>query len=50
MTVLEYTEPPAARAGKDFEGKPGSGAFALQAHDPVGKIRYRNTRVKRLPD
>jgi len=26
------------------------GSFALQCHDPESKVRYRNLRVKRLPD
>lgn len=48
--VLEYTEPAGAQPGKDFERKLSSGTFALQAHDPGSKIRYRNIRVKRLDD
>ena len=47
-TVLEYTEPPGAAAGKDFERKLGSGTFAFQAHDPKSVVRYKNVRVKRL--
>ena len=47
-TVLEYTEPPGAVAGKDFERKLGSGTFAFQAHDPKSVVRYKNVRVKRL--
>jgi hypothetical protein len=46
--VLEYTEPPGAQAGKDFERKLGEGTFALQAHDPKSTVMYRNIRVKRL--
>lgn len=48
--VVEYDEPPGAQAGTDFERKLGSGTFALQAHDPKSVVRYRNIRVKRLPD
>lgn len=48
--VVQYKEPPGAVAGKDFERKLGSGTFALQAHDPKSIVRYRNIRVKRLPD
>ena len=48
--VLQYTERPGAQAGQDFERKLGSGTFALQAHDPTSVVRYRNLRVKRLPD
>ncbi len=49
-TVLEYKEPPGAQPGADFERKLGAGTFALQAHDPKSVVRYRNIRVKRLPD
>jgi hypothetical protein len=28
----------------------GSGTFALQAHDPGSVVRYRNMKVKMLPD
>jgi hypothetical protein len=48
--VVQYKEPAGAQAGKDFERKLGSGTFALQAHDPKSVVRYRNIRVKRLPD
>lgn len=48
VTVLQYTEPPGAVAGKDFERKLSSGTFALQAHDPGSVVHYRNIRVKRL--
>jgi 3-keto-disaccharide hydrolase len=47
-TVLEYNEPPGARAGADFTRKIDGGTFALQAHDPKSIVRYRNIRVKRL--
>lgn len=50
LSVMEYIEPAGAVAGKDFERKLGSGTFALQAHDPKSVVRYRNIRVKRLPD
>ena len=46
--VLEYTEPPGATLGKDFERKLTEGTFALQAHDPGSVVRYKNIRVKRL--
>jgi hypothetical protein len=48
--VVEYVEPAGAVAGTDFERKLGAGTFALQAHDPKSVVRYRNIRVKRLPD
>jgi len=47
-TVLEYNEPPGARAGADYTRKIDGGTFALQAHDPKSIIRYKNIRVKRL--
>ncbi len=49
-TVVQYKEPPGARPGTDFARKLGQGTFALQAHDPKSVVRYRNIRVKRLPD
>ena len=48
--ILQYVEPPGAQPGTAFGRKLGSGAFALQAHDPKSVVRYRNIRVKRLPD
>ncbi|MEI6108129.1 MAG: DUF1080 domain-containing protein [Opitutae bacterium] len=48
--VVQYTEPPGAKAGETFERKLGAGTFGLQAHDPKSVVRYRNIRVKRLPD
>ena len=47
-TVLEYSEPKGAVAGKDFGRKLDSGTFAFQAHDPGSVIHYKNIRVKRL--
>lgn len=48
--VVQYTEPPGAQPGTAFSRKLGQGTFALQAHDPKSVVRYRNIRVKRLPD
>lgn len=48
-TVVDYTEPPGTKPGKDFTRKLDSGTFALQAHDPKSVIFYKNIRVKRLP-
>jgi hypothetical protein len=48
--VVQYKEPAGAQPGKDFARKLGAGTFALQAHDPKSIVRYRNIRVKRLPD
>lgn len=47
-TVVDYTEPPDKKPGKDFKRVIGEGTFALQAHDPKSVIRYKNIRVKRL--
>ncbi len=49
-TVIQYIEPPGAQPGAVFGRKLGEGTFALQAHDPKSVVRYRNIRVKRLPD
>jgi hypothetical protein len=48
--VVQYIEPAGAHAGEVFGRKLGEGTFALQAHDPKSVVRYRNIRVKRLPD
>src|SRR5436190_2017217 len=48
ITVLEYTEPPGAQAGREFTRKLDQGTFAFQAHDPKSIVRYKNVRVKRL--
>jgi len=49
--VCEYAEPPSAYRPEDKTGRLlGSGTFALQAHDPSSIVRYRNIRVKLLPD
>jgi hypothetical protein len=50
-TTVDYTErdPPNRKKGR--EGRVLSrGTFALQAHDPVSKVAFRNIRVKVLPD
>jgi hypothetical protein len=46
--VMEYTEDPGRKAGKDFSRKLDEGTFALQAHDDGSTVRYKNIRVKRL--
>jgi hypothetical protein len=46
--LIEYTEPPGAKAGNDFTRKLNEGTFALQGHDPKSTIHYKNIRVKRL--
>lgn len=48
-TQVEYVEPAGAKAGSDFTRKLDEGTFALQAHDPVSKVYFKNIRVRRLP-
>lgn len=49
--VCQYTEPPQPWRASDKQGRRlSSGTFALQAHDPDSVVRYRNLRVRRLPD
>jgi len=49
--VCEYAEPADAFRPPDKKGRLlGSGTFALQAHDPGSVVKYRNIRVKILPD
>ncbi len=49
-TTVDYTEPDGKEAfSKDFERRLGEGTFALQAHDPMSKVYFRNLKVRRLP-
>jgi hypothetical protein len=49
--VCEYAEPQDAFRPDDKKGRLlGSGTFALQAHDPGSNVRYKNIKVKLLPD
>ena len=48
--VMQYIEPAGTQAGVPYERKLSQGTFALQAHDPKSVVRYRNIRVKRLPN
>ena len=50
VVVLQYKEPDGAVPRESFERVLGEGTFALQCHDPVSVVRYRNIRVKPLPD
>jgi hypothetical protein len=43
--LFEYVEP----EGVTGTRKLSAGTFALQAHDPVSEVHYKNLRVKRLP-
>ena len=47
-TVMEYTEPDGQKPGAQFTRKLDDGNFALQAHDSISIVRYKNIRVKRL--
>lgn len=44
--VVDYTEP----EGVTGTRKLSSGSMAIQAHDPRSVIRYRNIKIKPLPD
>ncbi|HOW68177.1 MAG TPA: DUF1080 domain-containing protein [Verrucomicrobiota bacterium] len=46
--LVDYVEPPMQGAGRSQ--RLSSGTFALQGHDPESQVRFRNLRVKRLPD
>jgi Domain of Unknown Function (DUF1080) len=49
--LCEYAERANAFRPADKKGRLfGSGTFALQAHDPGSVVRFRNIRVRRLPD
>ena len=49
--VCEYAEPANAFRPDDKKGRLlGSGTFALQAHDPTSVVKYRNMKVRILPN
>lgn len=49
--VCEYAEQASPFRPKDKPGRLlGSGTFALQAHDPSSVVKYRNMKVKILPN
>jgi len=49
--VCEYAEPEHAFRPDDKRGRLlGSGTFALQAHDPSSVVKYKNIKVKILPN
>jgi hypothetical protein len=49
--VCEYAEPPNAFRPDDKLGRLlGSGTFALQAHDPGSVAKFKDIKVKILPD
>lgn len=54
QTVIDHTLPPEAAKG-DYKLPSrmtylSRGTFALQGHDPVSKVCYKNIRVRVLPD
>jgi hypothetical protein len=49
--ICEYAEPATPYRPDDKKGRLlGSGTFALQAHDPGSIVKYRNMKVKILPN
>jgi hypothetical protein len=49
--ICEYAEPDQPYRPQDKAGRLlGSGTFALQAHDPGSIVKYRNIKVKMLPN
>lgn len=49
--TVDYTEPADVKRPEDMKGRMISGGtFALQGHDPVSKVYYKNIMVKILPD
>jgi hypothetical protein len=44
--AVDYTEPDGVTGPRKF----GSGAMALQAHDPLSVVRYRNLKIKPMAD
>jgi hypothetical protein len=46
-SLFEYVEPPGVTGPRN---KLNKGSFAIQAHDPKSVARYKNIRVKPLPD
>lgn len=50
VVVLQYTEPLGAQKGSRFTRVLDKGTIAFQCHDPDSVVKYRNVRIKRLPD
>jgi hypothetical protein len=49
--ICEYAEPANAPRADDKKGRYlGSGTFGLQAHDPGSVVKYRNMKVRILPN
>ena len=50
ITVLQYVEPDGAQPGEAFTRVLDEGTIGLQCHDPGSVVKYRNIRIRRLPD
>jgi len=51
ITVVDYTEPDTVeRSAGEALRKLSTGTFALQAHDPISKVYFKDLMVKVLPD
>ena len=48
--ICDYTEPENLPAGDPPLRRLSHGSIALQGHDPESEVRYRNIRVRLLPD
>ena len=49
--ICEYAEPANVSRAEDKQGRLlSSGTFGLQAHDPGSVVKYRNMKVRILPD
>jgi Domain of Unknown Function (DUF1080) len=49
--VVDYTEPENVNRAEGLKGRIlSSGTFALQGHDPVSKVYFKNIMLKVLPD
>jgi len=51
QTLVDYTQPESPERPPDMAGRVlSSGTFALQCHDPGSVVRFRDIRVRALPD
>ncbi len=51
VMTMDYTEPTTPTRPENYTNKVlSSGTFALQCHDPESTVRFRNIRVKPLPE
>ncbi|MEX0322522.1 MAG: DUF1080 domain-containing protein [Puniceicoccaceae bacterium] len=50
LLVVEYQEPVGAKPSERAEKVLSSGTIALQCHDPISVVKYKNIRIKKLPD